>query len=74
MKSIPDRIWMVVLGIAVAVIVAVTTIYWSKPLTSRDSSTNPGTSGSPKALIPKIGGELLPFFTHPKAPASLRTK
>lgn len=74
MKSIPDKIWIVVLGIAVAVIVAVTTMYWSKPISSRDSSTNPGPTGSQRALIPKVGGEILPLFINRKTAPALRPK
>lgn len=62
MKLFQDRLWLALLGVAVAIVVTLTTIYWNEPSTS---SAGPDGSGKPttqRALVPKITSKVLNVF------------
>lgn len=55
MKTFQDRFWLVLLGVAVAVLVALTTVYWKEPSASRSGADSRRSSPSAsRALVPKL--------------------
>ena len=65
MRSLQDRIWLVLLGVAVAILVTLTTIYWNVPKTARDPNAVPGKSTPTRTLLPKIGSSIIQLITSP---------
>lgn len=63
MKSFQDRIWLVLLGVAVAILVTLTTVYWNKPTTG-SAGSDPGTGkpASQRTMAPKLGTQFLKVF------------
>lgn len=61
MKDISNRMWLVIVGVAVAVIVTLTTFIWTEPqpMGNERKSLNP--SGN-KTVSPKIGQEALRYL------------
>jgi hypothetical protein len=55
MKNFSDRMWLVILGVAVAILVTLTTIVWSEPAGERTGSGRIGVKPVPQAVAPKIG-------------------
>ena len=70
MKSLPERIWLVLLGVAVAILVTLTTLYWSEPATTA-SGSEAGVSrpAGNRAVLPKIGTELTRQLIKPLIPS-----
>lgn len=60
MKSFQDRIWLVLLGVAVAILVTLTTVFWNEPTAHRRSTdSGPAQPSSSQALIPRLAGPLI---------------
>jgi len=60
MKSFSDRAWLILLGIAVAIVVLLTTFYWSHPAASRSSEQiTPGKTSHTQTILPRLGSELM---------------
>lgn len=59
MKSLQDRIWLVLLGVAVAVLVLLTTVFWSEPSARSGSDAGNGKTTAQRTLIPKISTQVL---------------
>lgn len=60
MKSFSDRIWLVLLGIAVAIVVLLTTFYRSHPAPARSSErVSPGKTSHTQTVMPRLTSELL---------------
>lgn len=64
MKLFQDRIWLVLLGVAVAILVTLTTVFWNEP-SARQSGTDGGSAkpATPRTLVPKITTQVLNAFT-----------
>ena len=58
MKNFTDRMWLVILGVAVAILVTLTTIVWSEPSGER-TGRRVGVKPVPQAMAPKIAVESL---------------
>lgn len=60
MKSLQDRIWLILIGVAVAVLVTLTTLYWNEPTAGRSGAeagmTKPSTA---RAILPKLSAQVL---------------
>lgn len=68
MKSFSDRIWLVLLGIAVAIVVLLTTFYWSNPASSRSSEQiTPGKTSQTQTILPRLSTEILKLASVPPA-------
>jgi len=64
MKSLQDRFWLVLLGVAVAVLVALTTIYRKDPSTSRTGTDGSSLKPAPqRTMVPRIGAQVLKAIT-----------
>jgi hypothetical protein len=61
MKTYPDRLWLVLLGVAVAILVMLTTIFWT-PTQARSGATMNPSKPTAQSLAPRIGNELVKFF------------
>ena len=60
MKSFQDRIWLVLLGVAVAILVTLTPVFWNEPTSYRRSTdSGPTQTSSSQALIPRLAGQLI---------------
>ena len=64
MKSLQDRFWLVLLGVAVAILVTLTTIYWKDPTSSR-TGTDGGTvkPTSQRTVVPRLGTQVIKALT-----------
>ncbi|MBL7849519.1 MAG: hypothetical protein JNN04_01365 [Cyclobacteriaceae bacterium] len=59
MKSFQDRIWLILLGVLVAILVTLTTVYWNESeSTSSGSEAGVSRPSGNRAVLPKIGTEL----------------
>lgn len=66
MKPFADRIWLIVLGVAVAILVTLTTVFWNEPAaTSAGSSTGVSNPAPSRALLPRIGTDLSRHLIKP---------
>lgn len=61
MKTYPDRLWLVLLGVAVAILVMLTTIFWT-PTQARSGATMSPSKPTAQSVAPRIGNELVKFF------------
>ncbi len=62
MNKYADRLWLVILGVAVAILVTLTTIYWNVPSAERSGTRTPQVKTTPHVVIPKIGKEVIKFL------------
>lgn len=66
MKSLQDRIWLILLGVAVAILVTVTTVFWNEPApTSRGSESGVTKPARSRTLLPRIGSEFSRHLIKP---------
>lgn len=63
MKTLTDRLWLVLLGIAVAVLVTLTTIVWSGPLKRSGAMKPSRTTAAPHTVLPRISAKVLQVFS-----------
>ncbi len=63
MNKYGDRLWLVILGVAVAILVTLTTIYWTVPSVERSGTATPRSKQAPHVVLPKIGKEVIKFIT-----------
>ena len=59
MKNFTDRMWLVILGVAVAILVTLTTIVWSEPAGERTGGGRVSGKPVPQAVTPRIAVESL---------------
>jgi hypothetical protein len=64
MKSFKDRTWLIILGVAVAILVTLTTLSWNEPAPASSGSgvSSPSTN---RAVLPKIANELSRHLIKP---------
>lgn len=63
MKTLTDRLWLVLLGIAVAVLVTLTTIVWSGPMKRSGTVKPASTTLAPQTILPRIATKILQVFS-----------
>jgi len=68
MNKYSDRIWLVLLGVAVAVLVLMTTMFWSSPTTMRSGASLPANPTANQAKAPKIVIETLNSLSKSVSP------
>lgn len=69
MKSFTDRIWLILLGVAVAILVTLTTVFWNGPSgASAGSGAGQSRPASNRATLQKIGSELSRHLVRPLLP------
>ncbi len=67
MKTFSDRIWLVLLGIAVAIVVMLTTFYWNKPAESRSTEKlNPAGTSHNRAVMPRLASDMIKSLSRSK--------
>jgi len=63
MRTYPDRIWLVLLGVAVAILVTLTTIFWNgQTELGRDQSgtgVKPAAKPSGQTILPRLAKKLV---------------
>lgn len=66
MKLFQDRIWLVLLGVAVAILVTLTTVFWNEP-TALQGGADPSNSrtSTGKTWMPRITGKIIQAFPSP---------
>ena len=71
MKRLSERMWSLILGIAVAIIVALTTLSWNSPVPPQKANIKSGISND-NATIHKIAVDFLRFVaTHARHGSSV---
>ena len=71
MKNFTDRMWLVILGVAVAILVTLTTMVWSEPSGERTGSGRVGVKPVPQAVAPKIAVEALHIIVKSTLPLAI---
>ena len=71
MKNFTDRMWLVILGVAVAIIVTLTTIVWSEPSGDRTGGGRVGVKPVPQTMAPKIAVEALHIIVKTTLPLAI---
>ncbi len=62
MNKYADRLWLVILGVAVAILVTLTTIYWTVPSAERSGTGTPILKSTPHVVMPTIEKKIIKFI------------
>jgi len=66
MKPFQNRTWLILLGVAVAILVTLTTVFWNEPApASSGAGSGVSSPSSNRAILPKIGAELSRHLIKP---------
>ncbi|MDZ4716436.1 MAG: hypothetical protein SH819_13310 [Cytophagales bacterium] len=62
MKNLSYRIWLIILGVAVALVIALTTSFWRAPDGAPSEAGQAQPSSGKKTFLPKIAVDAVQYF------------